>query len=143
MAENKTKPTDASVEAYIASRANEQQRSDCMELMKLLRMSTRQRPRMWGPSIVGYGSYRYTYESGRTGEAPLAGFAIRGRELVVYLSAEGDAQKSLLSRLGKHRMGKVCLYFKRLDDLDTSVLQQFIAASVADTRRRYGKEGGA
>jgi hypothetical protein len=61
---------------------------------------------MWGPSIVGYGVYRYTYESGRTGEAPVAGFAIRGRELVVYVSAESDEQKSLLSQLGKHRMGK-------------------------------------
>jgi len=71
MPENKTKPTDASVEDYIASRANEQQRTDCRELMALLEMVTQQSPRMWGPSIVGYGSYRYTYESGRTGEAPL------------------------------------------------------------------------
>ena len=78
MTENKTKPTDASVEDYIASRANEQQRSDCLELMALLKKVTQQPPRMCGPSIVGYGSYRYTYESGRTGEAPLAGFAIRG-----------------------------------------------------------------
>jgi hypothetical protein len=100
MAENKTKPTDASVEDYIASRANAQQRSDCRQLMRLLKTVTRHRPRMWGPSIVGYGSYRYTYESGRTGEAPLAGFAIRGRDLVVYLLAEGDIQKSLLSKLG-------------------------------------------
>ncbi|HET9225850.1 MAG TPA: DUF1801 domain-containing protein, partial [Thermoanaerobaculia bacterium] len=100
MAENKTKPTDASVEGYIASRASEQQRSDCQELMALLKKITRQPPKMWGPSIVGYGVYRYTYESGRTGEAPVAGFAIRGRELVVYLDAEGDTQKSLLSKLG-------------------------------------------
>jgi hypothetical protein len=138
MPENKTKPTDASVEDYIASRADEQQRADCRELMALLEMVTRQPPRMWGPSIVGYGSYRYTYESGRTGEAPLAGFAIRGRELVVYLIAEGERQKSLLSRLGKHRMGKVCLYFRRLADLDTSVLEQLVANSVADVRRRHG-----
>jgi hypothetical protein len=99
MAENKTKPTDASVEEYIASRANEQQRTDCRELMAMLEKVTRQSPRMWGPSIVGYGSYRYTYESGRTGEAPLAAFAIRGRELVVYLDPEGGGQKSLLSRI--------------------------------------------
>jgi hypothetical protein len=138
MPENKTGPTDASVEDYIASRANEQQRADCQELMSLLETVTRQSPGMWGPSIVGYGSYRYTYESGRTGEAPLAGFAIRGRELVVYLDAEGDGQKSLLSRLGKHRMGKVCLYFKRLADLDRSVLEQLVTNSVAEVRRRYG-----
>ncbi len=107
MAENKTKPTDARVEDYIASRANAQQRSDCRELMVLFKKVTRHSPRMWGPSIVGYGSYRYTYESGRTGEAPLAGFAIRGRELVVYLVAEGEKQRSLLSRLGKHKMGNL------------------------------------
>jgi hypothetical protein len=106
--------------------------------MDLLETITRQPPRMWGPSIVGYGSYRYTYESGRTGEAPLAGFAIRGRELVVYVLAEGDRQKSLLSRLGKHRMGKVCLYFKQLADLDTSVLKQLITNSIAEVRRRHG-----
>ena len=138
MAENKTKRTDASVEDYIASRANEQQHSDCQELMALLEKITRQPPKMWGPSIVGYGSYRYTYESGRTGEAPLAGFAIRGRELVVYVVAEEERQKSLLSRLGKHRMGKVCLYFKRLADLDESVLEQLVANSVAEVRRRHG-----
>jgi len=114
MAKNKTKPTDASVKDYIASRANEQQRTDCEELMALLKKITQQPAKMWGPSIVGYGSYRYTYESGRTGEAPLAGFAIRGRELVVYLVAEGDRQKTLLAELGKHKMGKSCLYFKQL-----------------------------
>ncbi len=138
MAENKTKPTDASVQDYIASRANAQQRTDCRELMALLKKVTRHSPRMWGPSIVGYGSYRYTYESGRTGEAPLAGFAIRGRELVVYLVAEGEEQRSLLSKLGKHKMGKACLYFKRLADLDKSVLEQLVANSVAEVRRRYG-----
>ncbi|MBK6485924.1 MAG: DUF1801 domain-containing protein [Gemmatimonadetes bacterium] len=138
MAENKTKPTDASIEEYIADRANEQQRADCRELMVLLGKVTRQSPRMWGPSIVGYGTYRYTYDSGRTGEAPVVGFAIRGRELVVYLDVEGDAQQSLLSRLGKHKMGKVCLYLKRLADLDKSVLEQLVAGSVAAVRRRYG-----
>jgi hypothetical protein len=137
MAENKTKPTDASVEDYIAARANEQQRSDCRELMMLLKTVTRQKPRMWGPSIVGYGSYRYTYESGRTGEAPLAGFAIRGRELVVYMVADGDRQKSLLSRLGKHKMTRSCLYFKQLADLNKSVLRQLVTNSIADVKRRY------
>ena len=138
MAENKTKPTDASVADYIASRANPQRRTDCRELMALFKKVTRHSPKMWGPSIVGYGSYRYTFESGRTGEAPLAGFAIRGRELVVYVSAEGDKQKSLLSKLGKHKMGKVCLYFKSLSDLDRSVLEQLVVNSIADVKRRYG-----
>jgi len=122
MAENKTKPTAASVADYITSRANAQQRADCRELMRLFKKITRHSPRMWGPSIVGYGVYRYTYQSGRTGEAPLAGFAIRGRELVVYLACEGEKQRSLLSKVGKHKMGKCCLYFKHLADLDQSAL---------------------
>ena len=138
MAENKTKPTDASVEEYLAARANEQQLADCRELMALLKKLTRKPAKMWGPSIVGFGSYQYTYASGHSGEAPLAGFAVRGRDLVVYLSCEGVTQKALFSRLGKHKMSKSCLYFKRLSDLDLSVLEQLIAASIAGIKHRYG-----
>jgi len=137
MAENKTKATDASVEDYIASRANEEQRVDCKALMSMFKRITKQPPKMWGPSIVGYGSYRYTYESGRTGEMCLAAFAIRGRELVVYLLAEGKKQDALLSRLGKHKMGKCCLYFKRLADLDKTVLERLVANSAVEGKRRY------
>ena len=137
MAENKTKPTAARIEDYLASRADDQQRSDCQALMTLLKKVTKQTPKMWGPSIVGYGSYKYTYESGRTGEAPLTGFAIRGRELVLYLSVEGDDQQSRLAKLGKYKMGKACLYFKRLADLDKSILEQLIAGSIAELKRRY------
>ena len=137
MAENKTKATDASVEDYIASRANAEQRADCKALMSIFKTVTGQQPKMWGPSIVGYGSYRYTYESGRTGEMCVAGFAIRGRELVVYLLAEGKEQEALRSKLGKHKMGKSCLYFKRLADLDTSILDQLVVNSVAELGRRY------
>ena len=143
LAENKTKPTDASVDDYIASRASEQQRADCQALMALLKKVTGQPARMWGPSIVGYGSYRYTYASGRTEEAPLAGFAIRGRELVVYLLAEREEQRLLLSKLGKHEMGKVCLYFKQLADLDKSVLEKLVVGSIAEVRRRHGWRSGA
>lgn len=137
MAENKTKPTDVNVDDYIASRANAQQQADCRELMALLEKITRQTPRMWGPSMVGYGSFRYTYDSGRTGEAPLAAFAIRGRELVVYVMAEEKEQRSLLSKLGKHKMGKTCLYFKQLADLDKSVLEKLVVGSIAEARRRF------
>jgi ATP phosphoribosyltransferase regulatory subunit HisZ len=87
---------------------------------------------------VGYGSYRYTYETGRTGEAPLTGFAIRGRELVVYVGAEGPEQQALLARVGKHKRGKVCLYFKQLADLDESVLEKLVAGSITTLKRRYG-----
>ncbi len=138
MADNKTRPTGASVKDYIASRASAEQQADCKALMAMFRKLTRRQPKMWGPSIVGYGSCRYTYESGRSGEMPVAAFAIRGRHLVVYLDAEGDAQKALLARLGKHSMGRSCLYFKRLGDLDTSVLERLVVGSMAQTKRRYG-----
>ncbi len=138
MAENKTKPTGASVEDYIASRANVQQQADCQELLALLHKVTDESPVMWGPSIVGYGTYRYTYESGRTGEMPVVGFAIRGRELVLYVNAASERQQALLARLGPHKMGKSCLYVKRLADLDRDVLEQIVVHSVAEVRRRYG-----
>lgn len=138
MAENKTKPTDVSVEDYIASRANAQQCADCQELMVLFEKVTGHPPRMWGPSIVGHGTYRYTYESGRSGEAPLAGFAIRGRELVVYLLCEEEAQRSLLAKLGKHKMTKSCLYFKQLSDLDRPTLEKLVVRSIAEVKQRYG-----
>jgi hypothetical protein len=138
MPENKTQFTGASVEDYLDSRANDEQRADCAALIKLLKKITGQPPRMFGPSIVGFGTYRYTYESGRTGEAPLAAFAIRGRELVVYLSCEDKPQQSLLRQLGPHKMGKSCLYFKRLADLDPAVLEKLVVGSIAETRQRYG-----
>jgi hypothetical protein len=137
MSENKTKATDANIEDYIASRANPQQSEDCQALMALLEQLTGQSGKMWGPSIVGYDSYRYTYDSGRSGEAPLTGFAIRGRDLVLYLAVDSEGQQALLARLGKHKMGKSCLYFKQLADLDCSVLEQLITGSITELRQRY------
>ena len=137
MAETKTKPTGASVDEYLASRASPEQLADCKLIMAMCKRVTRQKPYMWGPSIVGYGEYTYKYESGHSGEAPITGFAIRGKELVVYVIAENPEQVELRARLGKHKMGKSCLYFKRLTDLDTSVLEAIIAGSVAEVRRRY------
>jgi hypothetical protein len=138
MAENKTKASGASVEDYLAARASPQQLADCRELMVLLERISGQPPLMWGPSIVGFGSYRYTYASGHSGAAPLAGFAIRGRDIVVYLYCENEAQAALLARLGKHKMTKSCLYFKRLDDLERAVLEQLVVNSIAEVRRRHG-----
>ena len=137
MAETKTKPTDASVDAYLASRASPEQLADCKRIMAICKRVTKQQPMMWGPSIVGYGSYRYTYESGHSGSACLTGFAVRGKDLVVYLVADKPEQVELLGKLGKHRMGKSCLYFKRLADLDVEVLEALIAGSVAEVNRRY------
>jgi hypothetical protein len=137
MADTKTKSTDASVEAYLASRASPEQLADCKAIMVMCKRVTKQQPKMWGPSIVGYGSYTYRYDSGHSGDACLTGFAVRGRELVVYLVAENPEQLELLARLGKHRMGKACLYIKRLADLDSRVLETLIAGSVAELKRRY------
>ena len=137
MAETKTKPTRASVDAYLASRAAPEQLADCRAIMAMCQRITKQPPQMWGPSIVGYGSYAYRYESGHSGDACLTGFAVRGKEFVVYVIAESIEQVALLAKLGRHRMGKSCLYFKRLADLDVEVLEALIAGSVADVRRRY------
>jgi hypothetical protein len=109
--------------------------------MSLLKRVTGEKPKMWGPSIVGYGSYHYTYDSGHSGEAPMTGFAIRGRELVLYLMAESDEQKALRAKLGKHKMGKSCLYFKRFSDLDSEVLSEMVRTSIADLKHRYPSRG--
>ena len=137
MAETKTRPTNASIDEYLASRASPEQLSDCKTIMGMYKRITKQQPKMWGPSIVGYGSYSYRYESGHSGEAFLAGFAVRGKDLVVYLMAENAEQVERLAKLGRHKMGKSCLYFRRLADLDAKVLEALIAASVAEARRRY------
>ena len=138
MAETKTKPSGASVDAYLASRASPEQLTDCKAIMAMCKRVTKKPPHMWGPSIVGYGSHTYRYESGHSGDAPLAGFAVRGKELVVYLDVDDPGQAALLARLGRHKMGKSCLYFKRLADLDVKVLEALIAGSVAEIKRRYG-----
>ena len=137
MSKAKTRITGESVEAYLASRATPEQLADCRAIMAMCERVTKQQATMWGPSIVGYGSYRYTYASGHSGEACLTGFAVRGKELVLYLITETPEQVELLTRLGKHRMTKVCLYFKRLVDLDAQVLEALIAGSVAELERLY------
>ena len=138
MATIKSSFTDASVDAYIASRATAQQEADCRELMTMFSKITGQKtPRMWGPSIVGFGSYTYSNSSNRPVEVPLASFAIRGRDLVVYLYAEGPKQKALLSKVGKFNMGKSCFYFRQLADLDKSVLEQLVVGSIAEFKSQH------
>lgn len=141
MAKTKTTVTGASVADYLEARGAEEQQKDAHALIQMMRAVTRQEPKMWGPSIVGFGSYHYVYPSGHSGDAPIAGFAIRGREIVIYL-ADDDARDALLARLGPHRTGKCCLYVKRLGDLDKAVLKELIRSSVAEMRRRYGGPAG-
>jgi hypothetical protein len=138
LAENKTKATDASVERHLAAIENEAVRADCQALAALMTRWTREAPKMWGPTIVGFGSYHYRYESGREGDACATGFAARKNEIAIYLMAEGTGQDALLARLGKHRMGKACLYIRRLSDIDTSVLEKLVKGSLTELRRRYG-----
>ena len=133
----KTKPTKISAESHIAAIANEEQRSDARTLVVLMRRVTRQEPRMWGPSIVGFGSYHYEYASGHEGDSALTGFAARGRELVVYIAPDFEGRDVLLAKLGEHRSGKVCVYIKRLANVDLKVLEKLLARSVTDTKRRY------
>jgi len=133
----KTKPTEVSAESHIAAIANEGQRNDARTLVALMRRVTRREPKMWGPSIVGFGSYHYKYASGHEGESALAAFAARGSELVVYTAADFEGRDVLLAKLGKHKTGKVCVYIRRLADVDLKVLETLVAGSVAETRRRY------
>jgi hypothetical protein len=134
--EAKTRPSGSSVDDYLASRSSAEQLADCRALIALLRRVTGEKPTMWGPSIVGFGSYRYPLAGSKSGESCATGFAVRGKEIVVYLVAAGKDQPALLAKLGKHRFGKACLYFKRLSDLDLEVLEQLIVGSLAEIRRR-------
>lgn len=140
MAANKTKPTGASVEGYIAAIDDESRRKECSALAKLMAKITKQKPKMWGASIVGFGTYRYKYESGREGESCLTGFSSRKGAISVYLIASFPGQDKLLFRLGKHKMGKACLYIRKISDVDVKVLEQLVVGSVAEVRRRYGPQ---
>ena len=133
----KTKPTKVSAQSHIAALANEEQRTDAQSLVALMRKVTRQEPRMWGPSIVGFGSYHYKYASGHEGDSALAAFAARGRELVVYIAPDFEGRDALLARLGEHRIGKLCVYIRRLARVDLKVLEELVVQSVADTKSRY------
>lgn len=137
MADTKTKSTQASVAQYIAAIADPERRAEAETVIKLMRRATKQDPVMWGPSIVGFGNYRYSYASGRSGESCATGFAARKGDISVYLVAEGPSQQELLSRLGKHKMGKACLSIKRLADVDLGVLEQLVAESYAEVNRRH------
>ena len=135
----KTKPTQVSAESHIAAIANEEQRNDAQILVALMRRVTKQEPRMWGPSIVGFGSYHYKYASGHEGDSAFAAFAARGSELVVYIAEAFEGRDVLLAKLGKHKTGKVCVYIRRLANVDLKVLETLVVRSVAETKRRYPK----
>ena len=138
MAENKTKATDASVEDYLAAIDDEARRKDCEAVADLMARATKQPPRMWGASIVGFGSYHYRYTSGREGDTCVVGFSSRKGDISVYglNAAEGAAE--LLAKLGKHKAGKGCVYIKRLSDVDLKVLQKLVSGAAAGRKREHG-----
>jgi hypothetical protein len=137
MAENKTKPTDASVEAYLSAIEDGGRRDDCRAIASLMAKLAKAPAHMWGASIVGFGSYHYKYASGREGDACLTGFSSRKGDISVYLVASGAEQEQLLALLGRHKMGKACLYIRKLADIDMAILERLIAGSVAEIKRRY------
>ncbi|HEV7518085.1 MAG TPA: DUF1801 domain-containing protein [Thermoanaerobaculia bacterium] len=136
MAENKTKATEASVESYLSAIEDDARRRDCEALAKLMTRATQEQPKMWGTSIVGFGSYHYKYESGREGDSCLTGFSSRKGDISIYLLAGFPRREELLAKLGKHKMGKGCLYVRKLGDVDQKVLEQLIADSVTERKRR-------
>lgn len=131
MAELKTLPTTASVTDFLNAVADEKRRQDCFALADLMREVTGEEPVMWGPSIVGFGSYHYCYESGREGNWMVTGFSPRKANLTLYIMSGFGQYDELLQKLGKHTTGQACLYIKRLSDIDLVVLRQLIAESVA------------
>jgi hypothetical protein len=135
MAENKTKATDASVADYLAAIDDEARRKDCEALADLMAKATKQPARMWGASIVGFGSYHYRYTSGREGDTCVVGFSSRKGDISMYglNAAEGAAE--LLPTLGKHKAGKGCVYIKRLSDVDLKVLEKLVAGAAAGRGR--------
>jgi hypothetical protein len=137
MADNKTRPTGASVTAFMAAISDRAMRADAKKVAAMMRRATGKRARMWGPSIVGYGSYHYRYASGREGDFMITGFSPRKRALTVYIMPGFSRFDTLMSKLGKYRTGKSCLYIRRLTDVDETVLEQIIEESVGHIRAHY------
>jgi hypothetical protein len=137
MAENKTWPTAHDVSGFLDRVPDPQRREDAKALCRLIARETGEPPVLWGPSIIGFGSYHYRYASDHEGDAPIVGFSPRARELVLYLYCHGEWSDELLARLGKHRTGKACLYIRSLANVDEAVLIELIRGSAAQIRRRY------
>jgi Domain of unknown function (DU1801) len=139
MYEAKTKPTKVTVASYIAAIEDPIRRADCKELVRIMKAATGCPAVMWGTGIVGFDTYHYKYASGHEGDSCVVGFASRKGDISLYLMPGYDtpAVQAMMAQLGKHKTGKACLYIKRLSDVNISVLEQLVAHSVAETRKRY------
>ncbi len=138
MAEPKTKKNDASVENFLNSVANQTRREDSLSLLGLMRDVTGEEAKMWGSSIVGFGSYHYVYQSGREGDWMLTGFSPRKQNLAIYIMAGFSDYGPLLEKLGKHKTGKSCLYVNKLADVDINVLRELVRRGTRSMRKKYG-----
>jgi hypothetical protein len=137
MAQNKTQPTAADVEAFLAAIDPPARQADARAVAEIMQRVSGWPPRLWGPSIVGFGTYHYRYDSGREGDGPRIGFSPRKAALTLYIMGGFARQQDLMDRLGTHTTGKACLYLKRLSDVDLSVLEELVAESLAHMRRTY------
>lgn len=137
MAKNKTTETNSSVTEFVNKVENEVKRNDSFKLIEIFKSITGFEPKMWGPAIIGFGNYHYKYESGHEGDAPLAGFSPRKDSIVVYFAPEYENREVLLSQLGKHKSSKVCVYVKKLSDIDINVLEIMVVNSMTYTMKLY------
>lgn len=137
MAKNKTTETNCSVTEFVNKVENEGKRSDSFKLIEVFKSITGFEPKMWGPTIIGFGSYHYKYESGHEGDAPLAGFSPRKDSLDIYFATEYESREALLSQLGKHKSSKSCVYVKKLSDIDIKVLEMMTINSMAYVKKLY------
>jgi len=134
MAETKTKPTNESVESFLNKISDEERRKDCFQVAKIMEEITGEKPKMWGPSIVGFGSYHYKYDSGREGDWLVTGFSPRKKDLTLYMMMGFEKHPELMEKLGKHSAAKSCLYIKRLSDVHVPTLKKLIKSSVKDLK---------
>ncbi len=130
MTELKTKPTDASVEEFLNNVENPRRKQDGKALLEIMKRITKELPKMWGSSIIGFGSYKYRYASGREGTWPKVGFSPRKRNLSIYILPNLEAYSELLTQLGKHKTGKSCIYINKLEDINQDVLEKIILKSI-------------
>ena len=137
MAELKTNETKLSVTKFIGKVENDQKRQDSQAILKLMKQVTKEEPKMWGGSMVGFGHFHYKSDSGREGDWFLTGFSPRKQNLTIYITPGFDKYESLMTQLGKHKTSKGCLYIKKLEDVDMKVLKQLIKQSYQDMKKKY------
>ena len=137
MAKNKTTETGNSVAEFVATINDEKKQKDFSEIIKMIKKQTGLEPKMWGPSIVGFGSYHYKYESGREGDAPLAGISPRANSITFYLGSNFDKREELLAKFGKHKIGGGCIHIQKLEDIDKSILLTMIKNSIEHRKNEH------